>query len=142
LTTYFDTSFLVSLYSQDANSEAALAALEASRGPRLVTTLGELEVLNAVLLRVFRSEISHAQQGLGIGNFERDLRAAVFELRSLPEQVFARARQLSQQHTTKLGIRTADVLHVAAAMEMGADFLYTFDKRQRALARALRLKVN
>jgi hypothetical protein len=31
---------------------------------------------------------------------------------------------------------------VAAALELGVDVLYSFDKQQRKLARAVRLKIN
>jgi hypothetical protein len=52
-----------------------------------------------------------------------------------------RTRQLSRQTTAKLGTRTADLLHVAA-LELEADYLYTFDVHQRKLAQSLRLKLN
>ncbi len=42
----------------------------------------------------------------------------------------------------RIGTRTADLLHVAAALELGVDWLYSFDKQQRKLARAVRLKIN
>jgi len=142
LTIYTDTSFIVSLYSLDGNSEAALAIMEASSGVRLVTTFGELEVVNALMLRHFRKEVSSAQARSALADFERDLRSGVFRLRPLPDQTFARARQLSQQTTVKLGTRTADLLHVAAALELQADYLYSFDKRQRALAQVVQLELN
>jgi predicted nucleic acid-binding protein len=55
---------------------------------------------------------------------------------------FERARQLSRQTTAKLGTRTADLLHVAAALELGADYFYSFDRQQRKLAQSVRLKLN
>jgi len=116
--------------------------MEASSGVRLVTTFGELEVVNALMLRHFRKEVSSAQARSALADFERDLRSGVFRLRPLPEQAFARARQLSQQTTVKLGTRTADLLHVAAALELQADYLYSFDKRQRALAQVVQLELN
>jgi len=33
-------------------------------------------------------------------------------------------------------------LHVAAALELGVDYLYSFDHHQRKLAQTVRLKVN
>jgi predicted nucleic acid-binding protein len=53
-----------------------------------------------------------------------------------------RALQLSRQTPHKLGTRTADLLHVATALDLRADYLYTFDQRQRKLAQTLRLKLN
>jgi predicted nucleic acid-binding protein len=139
---YLDTSFLVSLYSSDVNSDTAVRVMQASKGDRLITPLGELEVVNALGLRVFRKEVSAAQAQSSLDDFENDLRDGILQLRPLPEQVFERARQLSRQTTARLGTRTADLLHVAAALELGVDWLYSFDKQQRKLARAVRLKIN
>jgi predicted nucleic acid-binding protein len=61
LTIYADPSFVVSLYSPDANSAAAAHTMEASSGDRFLTTFGELEVVNAMDLRIFRKEASAAQ---------------------------------------------------------------------------------
>jgi len=142
LNIYADASFLVSLYSPDANSAAAARSMRASSGDRFVTTLAELEVVNAMGLRVFRKEVSAAQARSSLGDFEKDLREGIFQLRGLPEPVFGRADQLSRQTTAKLGTRTADILHVAAALELGADYLYSFDQQQRKLAQTVRLKLN
>jgi len=139
---YADPSFLVSLYSPDVNSAAAARTMQASTGDRFVTTFGELEVVNALGLRVFRKEVSAAQAQSSLIDFEKDLRDGILQLRGLPEPVFERARQLSRQTTAKLGTRTADLVHVAAALELGVDCLYSFDQQQRKLAQTVRLKLN
>ena len=139
---YVDTSFLVSLYSPDANSAAAARAMQASPADRFLTAFGELELVNALGLRLFRKEIAAEQAKSSWKDFESDLRDAVFQLRALTEPVFERARRLSRQTTQRLGTRSADVLHVAAALELGVDRLYSFDERQRKLARAVRLRLN
>jgi len=139
---YADPSFLVSLYSPDSNSTAATRAMRSASGECFVTTFGELEVVNAFGLRVFRKEVSPAQAQSSVIDFENDLSGGVFQLRSLQDAFFERARQLSRQTTAKLGTRSADLLHVAAALELDADHLYTFDQQQRKLAQTLRLKLN
>ncbi|MGB8774979.1 MAG: type II toxin-antitoxin system VapC family toxin [Terriglobales bacterium] len=139
---YADTSFLVSLYSLDANSAVAAHTMRASPGDRFLTTLGELEVVNALELRVFRKEISRTQAQFSLDDFEKHLREGVFQIRGFVDAFFERARQLSQQTTAKLGTRTADLLHVAAALELTADYFYSFDHQQRKLARAVHLKLN
>lgn len=116
--------------------------MQASSGDRLVIPLCELEVVNAFGLRVFRKQATPVECSAALTNFEKDLHEGLFQLRGLPERVFERARQLSQQTTAKLGTRTADLLHVAAALELGVDYLYSFDQQQRKLARAVRLKLN
>ncbi len=139
---YVDTSFLVSLYSADANSAAAVQAMRAARGVPLLTSFTELEVVNALELRVFRKEVSPAQAHSSLNDFEQDLRSGIFQLKPLPDNVFGRARQLSRRTTPRLGTRTADLLHVAAALELGSDWFYSFDRQQRKLAQAVKLKVN
>lgn len=139
---YADPSFLVSLYSPDANSAAAARTLQASSADRFVTTFGELEVVNAMGLRIYRKEVSPAQAQSSLDEFENDLRDGIFQLRGLTDPVLELARQLSRQTTPKLGTRTADLLHVAAALELGVDSLFTFDLHQRKLAQTLRLKLN
>ena len=139
---YADTSFLISLYSPDANSVAAAGAMRSSTGNHYITVFGELEVVNAIGLRVFRKELSSSQAQSSLKDFESDVHNGVFQLQPLSDQVFERARQLSRQTTARLGTGTADLLHVAAALELGMDCLFTFDLQQRKLAQAVRLKLN
>ena len=139
---YADASFLISLYSPDANSPAAATTMRSSKGERYITVLCELEVVNALELRLFRKELSVSQAHSSLKDFESDLRDGIFLLRPLSDQAFARARQLSRQTTAQLGTRTADLLHVAAALELGVDSIYSFDRQQRKLAQAVRLKLN
>jgi len=93
-------------------------------------------------LRVFRREVSPAQAESALSEFEKDLRDGVFQLRGLTDPILERAQQLSRQTAGKLGTRTADLLHVAAALELGVDCIYSFDLHQRKLAQTLRLKLN
>jgi hypothetical protein len=116
--------------------------MRASGGERYVTIFSELEVVNALHLRVFRKELSGSHVQASLNDFEKDMRNGILLLRPLPEQAFERAGQLSRQTTARLGTRTADLLHVAAALELAADYLYTFDQQQRKLARAVGLKTN
>jgi predicted nucleic acid-binding protein len=142
LKVYADPSFIVSLYGPDANSASAARTMQGSSGECFLTTFGELEVVNAMGLRIFRKEVSTAQAQSALVEFEKDLRDGVFQLRGLTDAILERAQQLSRQTTAKLGTRTADLLHVAAALELGVDCLYSFDLHQRKLAQALRLKLN
>lgn len=47
----------------------------------------------------------------------------------------------SAQDTAKLGTRTLDVLHVATALALGAQRFVTYDTRQAALVKAVKLRV-
>jgi predicted nucleic acid-binding protein len=140
--TYLDTSFVVSLYCLDANSAAAIRLLSTVQGKLLITSLVEAEAVNAFGLKEFRKEATRQQAEASLLNFDRAVRDGVFLLRALPETVFPRARQLSRQLTPALGTRTADLLHVAAALELCASSLFSFDLQQRKMAEANGLRVN
>jgi predicted nucleic acid-binding protein len=139
---YLDTSFVVSLYSVDANSAAAVVALQTAKLPLLMSALTETETVNALGLREFRKEISQAEAISSLRDLEEDLRRGAFLCGALPESTFQRARTLSLQSTARLGLRTADLLHVAAALELGSKAFFTFDLRQRKLCSELGLAVN
>ena len=139
---YVDTSFLVSLYSPDSNSATAARTMQASRASHYTTLFGELEFVNALHSRVFRKEISASQAQSSVKDFQKDVGDGLLQLRPLSDQAFDRAHQLALQTTARLGTRTADLLHVAAALELGVDCLYSFDQQQRKLAEAVRLKLN
>jgi predicted nucleic acid-binding protein len=51
------------------------------------------------------------------------------------------AERLSAMHSEKLGTRSLDILHVAAAVVLGKQEFLTFDQRQAALAKAAGLDV-
>jgi predicted nucleic acid-binding protein len=142
LKTYVDTSFLVSLYSPDANSHVAARSMRRTGGQYLITPLVQLEAANALELRVHRKEVSVPQGNASWDAFARDVNNGIWMLRPLAEQIFGRALLLSRQTTARLGTRAADLLHVAAALELGCDALYSFDRQQRTLARSVRLKLN
>jgi predicted nucleic acid-binding protein len=130
---YCDASFLVSLYAPDANS--VRAANEAKHASGLIlSSLCELEVTNALQLRVFRKELNSREAGEALQALQNDVISGVFTVEPISPAVFERAKQLSKKHSSVLGTRSLDILHVAAAIVCGADRLYTFDVTQKRLA--------
>jgi predicted nucleic acid-binding protein len=139
---YLDTSFVVSLYTKDANSLAAAEVLHASRLPLIMSSLTELETTNALGLRVFRKEISKLEAAQSLRAFDEDLLHGRFLRNTLPESAFEQARELSLQTAAQLGVRTPYLLHVAAAIELGANELFSFDLQQRKLCSHVGLTLN
>lgn len=139
---YPDSSFLISLYSPDANSAAALALIGRTREKLILTPFTEFEVANAFELRVFRGQDKPDKARRSLKSFEQDVQDGVFHSVKLPEALFVRAREIVLRTAAAHGTRSIDLLHVAAALELGADILYSFDERQRQLAGVLRLRVN
>jgi len=70
------------------------------------------------------------------------MRHGIFLLRPLPEQVYERGGQLSRQTTAHPESRTADLLHVGAALELAAKYVYTLDEQQRKPERTVGLKIS
>jgi len=109
--------------------------------PVLLSSLGELELVNAVGLRLFRKEIRPAVAKSSLILLQKDLENGVLLAKSLPAAAFERAKQISRKYAPKLGTRSLDTLHVAAAIVLQAAAFLTFDNRQAKLAAALGLRV-
>jgi predicted nucleic acid-binding protein len=96
----------------------------------------ELELTNAMELRVFRGEITRAEAGAALLKLASHVEQGVFRAVQTPAGAHETARSLSRRHTATLGARTLDILHVAMALELRAPAFYTFDRRQSQLAQA------
>lgn len=139
---YLDSSVIFSIQARDANTRIAIGLVQSASEPLILTQLCEVEFINALCRREFQKQITHAQAQDSINDLELNLRNGVYRLLPFPESVFSRARTISRSITPILGVRAADVLHVAAAIELGANALYTFDQRQHRTAKEVGLKVN
>lgn len=139
---YLDSSLITSMYCPDANTEQALSLIARATDALATSVLGEFETLNALRLRIFRREISARQAASSLRCLEDDLAAGVLQAYALSEGVFVRARDLSNKYTATYGTRAADLLHLAAALEIGAGTLYSFDLHQREVAKATGFKLN
>jgi predicted nucleic acid-binding protein len=139
---YADTSFLVSLYVQDANTVRAVAAMEAGAAPLFFTPLIRHELRNALRLCVFRRQITSAQRESALHDLEADTGAGVLHLAPVDwPKAFAHAETLGRRHSEALGTRGMDLLHVACALALRAGRFATFDDRQRQLAGLAGLEV-
>lgn len=139
---YPDTSFLFSLYLPQEHSTRATAHFAAMREPITLTSLNRFELANAIQLALFRRTIRPRSARAGIGSVEDDLRSGAARLVSCDwAAVHGRALEIAVEHTAKKGCRGMDVLHLAAALELGATEFLTFDARQGGLAKVLGLKL-
>ena len=138
---YADTGFLCSLYTLDRHTPRAAARMKRQALPLPHTWLHQLELRNALRLRVFRGEITASQRDASLNMILADLAGGVLAAASPAlGAILTEAERLSALHTETLGTRSLDVLHVAAALVLGLKELLTFDARQAALARASGLR--
>ncbi len=144
---YADSSFLVSLYTHDANTLAAFHLLGRYGTPPLPwISVHALEVKNALRQKVFRQEISALDLTGSLRLLEQDrANGALVDVPSpLLPQIWGlgmdRAEQLSNRYAQARRMRALDIMHVAFALELRAEQFWTFDDDQQALAEAEGLK--
>lgn len=138
---YADTSFLVSLYVQDANSARATGSA-ADLLPLLLTPLTEHELRNAIRSCVYRRQITSAQREQALHELDKDKAAGV--LHEVPlnwPKALKHAEALGRHHTEEQGHRDMDILHVASALALRAKRFATFDDRQHNLGKLAGLEV-
>ena len=109
--------------------------------PALLTTFGELEFINALRLGVFRKKLNNTQARAVYAAMRDDIRATVIAVHPVTDEMYAQSRRMATRWTPRLGVRSLDIIHVAAALELGADSFETFDKRQKQLAEPIGLRV-
>lgn len=139
---YADTGLLASLYLEEATSKRAEDALNGLGESLPLIPLTILEFRNALNLAIVRKWITAEERDSLWREFQAQIDAGVFSLTEIPTAALhAKARELSDRHTPKLATRSLDLLHVAAALLLGARDFYSFDERQRKAASAEGLRV-
>lgn len=140
--TYVDPSALRRLYVHDDRSRA-FCTWRARLGGSLPLTLhGRAELVNSIGLAVFRRDLSPEAGRGALADLESDLAAGHLHLADLLwRKAIERAADLSREHTPTLGTRTLDVLHVASALVLDCRRFVTYDDRQAALAKVVKLRV-
>ncbi len=133
---YFDSAVIVKLYVREVNSHEAIGLAGSYDAPYLLTQWQALEVKNAIRVKAFRQEISAGEMNLSLAAFEQDIAMGRWQrpvyTATLVEQ---KAEELSGSHSAMIGCRTLDIIHVAAAIVIGATEFVSFDARQRAVAK-------
>lgn len=134
---------MVSIYQEDRHSTRVSEELEwlAQKAKLFVSDLTVAEVVNGFYLQAFWGNISISEADHLKMTFESDLMAKVFECFPVSKKSWERMLALTAEHTSTVGNRAADVLHVAIALENGCTHFFSMDQRQRKLAVAEGLSV-
>jgi len=136
--TYCDSSFLVSLFTETESFSSSARELSSSfEGGIALPWLVELEVLTSLRRILQARELRQA-----LHSFTRAQSQGIL-IKSEPQRphYWSLAMDLSKRYAAKLKCRTLDLLHVALALELKLQTFASFDKRQRQLAHAVRLKI-
>jgi hypothetical protein len=140
--TYVDPSALLKFYVHEAESAAMSAWRARTPGSLPMSEHGRFEIVNGICLAAFRGAISAEAMHDALASFDEDLAEGRYvHADVLWRATLRRAGDISRTHTAATGCRSLDVLHVAAALELGRREFVTFDQRQRQLAHVVGLKV-
>lgn len=139
---YFDTGLLAKLYCAEVESPRAVEIVRRFSPPYPITHWHDIEITNAMRLKVFRKEMTEKELDDGLANLRADIANGVFVRPSYDlESVFRTAEGLSAKFTASLGCRSLDVMHVGVAVVIGAKYFITFDVRQGKLAKKAGLSI-
>ena len=138
---YLDTSAIVALYVKEKRSREISNWIVENNQAIPLTNLHELEFSNAIRLKQFRDEIDSNQAGLVVSRFREHAENGIFYSPQVDwTAVFKLANELSVNHTSAIGSRSLDILHVAMALSISSDRLLSFDEKQKELATRAGLK--
>jgi len=139
---YLDTSALARLYYPEEETSQISRWVIQNNQSLPFSSLHEIELKNAVLLKVFRRELLKKQAAQISKNIAQDLNAGVLQRVAVNwGELFTTAIQLSQRHTPVLGNRSMDILHVSLALQMGRGYFMSFDQKQCRLAQKAGLRL-
>ncbi len=117
--------------------------------PPQISTLVRYEFQQAVWFEVWRRAnghpkgLSEAPAQSGLAAFDLDLERGIWNLvRTEWDDVLLKAERLALTHTPRHGARAMDILHLAFALQLGANELLSLDGNQRSVAEAEGLMVS
>ena len=104
-----------------------------------ISPLNRTELAHVLGQYLFRKAIKLADSRMAWSDFEEDCRSGLWIQAAWPSAAWRVCAELASKHGSVMGMRTLDSLHVACALELGAERFWTFDERQARLAQAVGL---
>jgi predicted nucleic acid-binding protein len=142
LNVYLDSSALVKLYVPEAETPLVAAFVRILKAPLPFSHLHEIEVKNALRLKVFRKEAPSQTISQCIRIIDKDIRSQILRRPELSwPDVFREAGDLSKRFSMRSGSRSLDLIHVAASLLISCTDFLTFDARQGVVARKAGLRL-
>ena len=142
---YADSSFLVSLYVPEPHrTDQAIAYMEKHREALPFTPQHRLEVRNAIRLLVWSKRITAVDRSRAFREMESDLDTEMFLIHAPMDytNTYRRAERIGSAHNESIGSRSADLFHVAAAIELGFKCFVSFDAKQLQIAKTAGLTID
>ncbi len=118
----------------ESGSEIVRDLVASQSDPLPIWEIQEMELTNALRLKVFWADISETDADHQIDLFQsRKAKGQLFFPDLDRMRLFDDFQKLSAL-TPRSGCRTLDILHVACALQLSPHLFVTFDTRQEALA--------
>lgn len=139
---YADTSFLITLYVEEERTRDSLRLFRRYKKPVTAMWFSLLEARNALRLLHFRRQLDANALVQKLALLQESLTKRTIVVGSVgAEDLATRAETISSHYTSRHGLRTLDLIHVAAASLLTATDFATYDERQRAVAEHIGLAV-
>ncbi len=139
---YLDTSAFLKLYVREADSELVQDLVTRQMEPLPVWEFQQLEIYNAMQLKVFWNEISPDDARRLLDLFDQRMRRGQYFCPHIDRAELMMTFRSLTKLTPETGCRTMDILHVACAMQISPESFISFDQRQLNLARKAKLNVH
>ena len=139
---YLDSSAIVKLYVPESETPSVAAYVRGLKEPLPFSHLHEIEVKNALRLKLFRKEALSRPVSKSIRTIDEDVDLQILRRPELNwVDVFRRAEELSKRFSSRSGSRSLALLHVASCLLIPCPDFLTFDDRQATLARKAGLHI-
>jgi predicted nucleic acid-binding protein len=130
---YFDTSYLVRLYYQDAGAEVVRAL--AATDHVACATHGQTEMMAAFHRKLREGAIRPTAYAALMGQVRAHIEAGAFRWLAQDGEIFSRLRNVYQKLPAVVFLRAADAIHLATAAESGFRIVYSNDAHLLAAAK-------
>jgi predicted nucleic acid-binding protein len=130
---YFDTSYLVRLYYQDAGAGQVRAL--AATDHIACAALGQAEMMAAFHRKLREGAIKPAAYAALADQVEAHIQAGAFHWLAQDREILSRVRQVYRNLPASVFLRGADAIHLGTAVEAGFRIVYSNDAHLLAAAR-------
>ena len=139
---YLDTSAFLKLYVREADSKRVQDLVTSQKDPLPVWEFQQVEMINALHLKVFWKEINTEDATRLVALFDQRMRRGQYYCPRIDRAELMLTFRSLAKWTPETGCRTMDILHVACAMQIAPVAFVSFDERQLTLARKASLNVH
>ena len=130
---YFDTSYLVRRYYQDAGADAVRTL--AATDHVACAAHGQAEMMAAFHRKLREGAIRPAAYAALMGQVQAHIDAGAFRWLAQDGEIFSRIRHVYQKLPAAVFLRAADAIHLATAAESGFRIVYSNDAHLLAAAK-------